>query len=946
MKTLPRWFPALAAAASLFGACDRADHSALQQKRLLQEEIDARAAELAADQRLQDLEQRLVDAEKLQASEREAELALVRNELAQLKTERERAAERLRELETERAKQAEATASASKSAANSTEADRLYLQNGYLDDVDVGPAYVGQPVPETQYVERLEAFYEPLQPYGAWVETEDYGYVYQPSISISVNTWRPYTDGHWVHSDYGWTWASNEPFGWATYHYGRWARINRVGWCWVPGREWGPAWVSWRRGVDHCGWAPLPPESRTRVSFTATVDRDYDLGPAAYSFVALRDFGARSYSRHVLPPEENVRIINKTVNITHIDYRREKNRAVVYNGGPRYEKIRALAREPVQTLKVEFSPQPLTAANAESVKVRKGDRLEFAAPAVQANLSARPNKVREKIGKANLERGWQNVDPARASLIRQEIVDTSRPLRRQQSGSGRADQQRAPTALSAQPAPPASADPRERFAAQPSAEPAPAGKPEETKPPSAAPGTAEPSPGISAEPGKREGKPAQSGEKPKKATAESDKAEPGKKPAKAGEVAVKPAAPAPATPEEQPAPAAPEPGQQPPTGEQPARATSSRSRDEKGQPPKLERFQAQEPGQPQRTRDTARPPVEQRPGNTERQAQRAAEQQAAEAQKQAAAAEAQRQAAEEAQRQAAGEALRQAAEAQKQANEQAQQQAAEAQRQAAEQAGRMKAAEQSQRSAERRTGERQAAEQAQRKGAEEAQRQAQEQAGKAQRMAERQAQQQAAEQAQRSAQQQAQQQAEQQAAEQAQQQQAQQQAAQKAQRDAERQAQREAQQQAAEQNQRQAQKQAEQAQRNAEREAQRQAQQQAAEQAQQRAQQQAERAQQMAERQAQQQAAQQQAAEQAQRQAERQARQAEQQAAEQSQRGAQQQAAEQAQQRAQQQAERAQQMAERQAQQQAAQQQQAAEQQAEQARPERSGREGRERRNR
>ena len=71
--------------------------------------------------------------------------------------------------------------------------------------------------------------------------------------------WRPYTQGHWVDTDYGWTWISDEPWGWATYHYGRWLADQEYGWLWVPGNQWGPAWVSFQQGGGYVGWAPLPP---------------------------------------------------------------------------------------------------------------------------------------------------------------------------------------------------------------------------------------------------------------------------------------------------------------------------------------------------------------------------------------------------------------------------------------------------------------------------------------------------------------------------------------------------------------------------------------------------------------------------------------------------------------------------------------------------------------
>jgi hypothetical protein len=68
--------------------------------------------------------------------------------------------------------------------------------------------------------------------------------------------WRPYNNGYWAWTSYGWTWVPNERWGWAAFHYGRWGYGNR-GWYWIPGASWGPAWVSWSVGNDYLGWCPL-----------------------------------------------------------------------------------------------------------------------------------------------------------------------------------------------------------------------------------------------------------------------------------------------------------------------------------------------------------------------------------------------------------------------------------------------------------------------------------------------------------------------------------------------------------------------------------------------------------------------------------------------------------------------------------------------------------------
>ena len=106
-------------------------------------------------------------------------------------------------------------------------------------------------------------FFQALEPLGRWVVVDDYGSAWQPYVAIGDPEWRPYTIVHWSYTDAGWTWLSDEEFGWATYHYGRWIKLDTLGWAWVPGYDWAPSWVSWRSSTDdeYMGWAPLPPEA-------------------------------------------------------------------------------------------------------------------------------------------------------------------------------------------------------------------------------------------------------------------------------------------------------------------------------------------------------------------------------------------------------------------------------------------------------------------------------------------------------------------------------------------------------------------------------------------------------------------------------------------------------------------------------------------------------------
>ena len=113
---------------------------------------------------------------------------------------------------------------------------------------DDGGQYAADAAPDPS------SYGEALNPYGSWIDDDQYGRVWQPEVGVD---WAPYTDGYWAWTPDGWTWVSSEPWAW-TFHYGRWALLP-AGWAWVPGSVWGPAWVDWFWGDGFVGWAPLPP---------------------------------------------------------------------------------------------------------------------------------------------------------------------------------------------------------------------------------------------------------------------------------------------------------------------------------------------------------------------------------------------------------------------------------------------------------------------------------------------------------------------------------------------------------------------------------------------------------------------------------------------------------------------------------------------------------------
>src|SRR5947207_5883052 len=205
------------------------------------------------------------------------------------------------------------------------------------------PAIVAPAEPEVVVISSETDFYEPLNPYGSWVIVGSYGRCWRPG-RVDAG-WRPYCDGHWQRTDAGWYWASDEPWGWATYHYGRWDRSVEFGWIWVPATQWAPAWVSWRQGAGYVGWAPLPPSARigTRGIIEA---RETAVAPHAFVFVSEQRLLEPVHPTTVIV--NNTTVINQTVNITKIQV---VNRKVIAEG-PRPETIERQSGRKIEAVPV------------------------------------------------------------------------------------------------------------------------------------------------------------------------------------------------------------------------------------------------------------------------------------------------------------------------------------------------------------------------------------------------------------------------------------------------------------------------------------------------------------------------------------------------------------------------------------------------------------------
>jgi hypothetical protein len=137
----------------------------------------------------------------------------------------------------------------------------------------------------------LRHYSDELDENGEWVNSPEYGWVWRPAVTDQE--WRPYWRGRWAAYPGGMTWVSDEPWGYMTYHHGRWSWGVGLGWYWIPGVNYSPAWVAWRYYDGNCGWAPLN-------YYNAPCDWGYGAwhGYGAWNVVSIHHITVVNVGRH------------------------------------------------------------------------------------------------------------------------------------------------------------------------------------------------------------------------------------------------------------------------------------------------------------------------------------------------------------------------------------------------------------------------------------------------------------------------------------------------------------------------------------------------------------------------------------------------------------------------------------------------------------------------
>jgi hypothetical protein len=259
-----------------------------------------------------------------------------------------------------------------------------------------------------------QQFYDGLSPYGNWVDYQNYGYVWVPY----EQGFRPYyNNGHWVYTDFGWTWVSNYNWGWAPFHYGRWLYDDAYGWMWVPGYEWAPAWVSWRSGGGCYGWAPLGP-GNFDIGFGSRIPYN------RWAFVPNRYINSPRINNYYVAPEKNVTIINNTtvINNTNIT-----NNKTVYVIGPSATEVEKVTNEKIRPAKIVQANTPgNTKVSGSTVTIYKPPVRETP----QQNEQIKPSKI-VKLNELKTQRvntgAVQNETPGKETQEKPAVPVNEKP---------------------------------------------------------------------------------------------------------------------------------------------------------------------------------------------------------------------------------------------------------------------------------------------------------------------------------------------------------------------------------------------------------------------------------------------------------------------------------------------------------------------------------------
>ncbi|MFZ0453415.1 MAG: DUF6600 domain-containing protein [Ignavibacteriaceae bacterium] len=261
---------------------------------------------------------------------------------------------------------------------------------------------------------RFGFFYTNLAPYGSWIEL-NYGVnVWRPNIM--QRDWSPYQDGQWIWTNDGWYWDSYEPFGWITYHYGRWYYDDYYGWIWVPDDQWAPAWVEWRYDNDYIGWAPLPPYANFSISMGIHFSINFITPYSHWHFVRYNHFCNPHISNYYIGHTYVNNFFSRTKYRTNYGFQDGR----VVNRGVDVDVVRRRSGQNIQTRQIRAvsNPSELRNSNGSRNEVRSfiGSRDEI------SRGDTRSIQIRKAERNSTLETSRMDIGRSR-DINREETIN-------------------------------------------------------------------------------------------------------------------------------------------------------------------------------------------------------------------------------------------------------------------------------------------------------------------------------------------------------------------------------------------------------------------------------------------------------------------------------------------------------------------------------------------
>jgi hypothetical protein len=270
--------------------------------------------------------------------------------------------------------------------------------------------------------------YEELDEYGSWRAVPQYGEVWFPRRVAAG--WAPYREGHWVWLDpWGWSWVDDEPWGFAPFHYGRWATVEDQ-WAWVPGDfvpqpVYAPALVAFVGdfGTGYwdaadvgpaVGWFPLGPGEVYWPSYTRNRDYIRNINIANVGRAVIDPIASAAGGRGTADPPTQVRDQRFTNrNATTVVPAR-----IFANAGPVAPAARQMARpvvqQAVQQAPVSVRPPQLAPASARANATQTGPRAA-GAPGARGTAQAPAPAIPGAPGGAHIPGGPAGGPPINAA---------------------------------------------------------------------------------------------------------------------------------------------------------------------------------------------------------------------------------------------------------------------------------------------------------------------------------------------------------------------------------------------------------------------------------------------------------------------------------------------------------------------------------------------------